>query len=149
MVFDIALFVNGIPDIEMELHSPSHWGGQAQHPPLNPLHVESDLSLNPLTSGLEWKVDQQEVSLTWHFDWLEQTTKSWKHAKTNLTITENNNSDFFVFYNSFAKQGFSLIIDLPEGGVMPGTNNVLVDGQPQHIHVSSAKVYTFDTSQKC
>ena len=51
--------------------------------------------------------------------------------------------DYYDFFNSFNGEGFSLLINLAEGGVFPGTQDVLVDGQPQYVVVKSAKVYGF------
>ena len=78
-------------------------------------------------------------------------------------LYEHGNNDYYDFYNSFNGEGFSLLINLAEGGVMPGTNtgshfifqtylilkyctgthDTFVDGQPQYMKVSSAKVYGF------
>lgn len=40
---DIVESVNGNPRIYMTTHSTNHFGGNGQHPPLNPLQINSDL----------------------------------------------------------------------------------------------------------
>ena len=77
---DIALVLNGYPDIEMSLHSTNHYGGSAQHPPLSPLHVTTDLSRDPLIAGLEWNVleDEGKVDLTWWISWFDHISQSWR-----------------------------------------------------------------------
>ena len=140
-----ALVLNGYPDIEISLHCTNHYGGSAQHPPLSPLHDNTDLSRDPLIAGLEWNVleDEGKVDLTWWISWFDQISQSWRNENTTKSLIEEADNDYLVFYSSFVTEGFSLIIDLPEGGPMPGTNEVLVDGQPQYMHVSSVKVYGF------
>ena len=112
-------------------------------PPLSPLHVNTDLSRDPLIAGVEWNVQEDEgkVDLTWWISWFDQISQSWRNENTTKSLIEEADNDYLVFYSSFVTEGFSLIIDVPEGGPMPGTNEVLVDGQPQYMHVSSVKVY--------
>ena len=100
-------------------------------------------SRHPLIAGLEWNVleDEGKVDLTWWISWFDQISQSWRKEKTTKSLIEEADNDYLVFYSSFVTEGFSLIIDLTEGGPMPGTNEVLVDGQPQYMHVSSVKVY--------
>ena len=40
-------------------------------------------------------------------------------------------------------EGFSLLINLAEGGDFPGTSDVLVAGQTQYVVVQEAKAYGF------
>ena len=141
---DIALAMNGYPDIEMALHSTNHYGGYPQHPPLSPIHMSADLSRDPLAAGLEWNVleDEGKIVLNWWISWFDQISESWVTRNTSKALIEGTEDDYLDFYDSFTTDGFSLTIDLPEGGPMaPGP--VLVDGQPQYMHISSVKVYGF------
>jgi len=144
---DIVEAVNGDPTIVMSLHSTNHWGatGGPQHPPNNPIHVNADLAHDHLIAGFEWNVQDQagHIDLTWWLTWFDQGSQSWQTAHTTKVLQKNGNDDYYVFYDSFNGEGFSLLINLAEGGDMPGTNDVFVDGQPQYMNVQSVKVYGF------
>ena len=58
-------------------------------------------------------------------------------------IGRNGNNDYGDFYDSLVGEGFSLLINLAEGGAMPGHHDTFVDGQPQFMNVKSVKVYSF------
>ena len=74
-------------------------------------------------------------------------------------LFEHGDYDYYDFFNSFNGEGFSLLINmaqvrkkfllifyhflLVQGGVMPGTHDTFVDGQPQFMKISSVKVYGF------
>ena len=75
--------------------------------------------------------------------WYDLQSQNWKSEHSTLVLFESGNNDYYDFYNSFNGEGFSLLINLAEGGAFPGTSDALVDGQPQHIVVKSAKVYGF------
>ena len=60
-----------------------------------------------------------------------------------MTLQEGGGNDYHDFYETLMSDGFSLTINLGEGGAMPGTSDVLVDGQPQVINIVSAKVFGF------
>ena len=54
--------------------------------------------------------------------------------------------DYYDFIKSFNGDGFSLLINLAEGGDFTGglgNNDVLKDGKPQYLVVQEAKVYSF------
>jgi len=144
---DIVEAVNGDPTIVMSLHSTNHWGatGGPQHPPNNPIYVNADLAHDHLIAGFEWNVQDQagHIDLTWWLTWFDQGSQSWQTAHTTKVLQKNGNDDYYVFYDSFNGEGFSLLINLAEGGDMPGTNDVFVDGQPQYMNVQSVKVYGF------
>jgi len=144
---DIVEAVNGDPTIVMSLHSTNHWGatGGPQHPPNNPIYVNADLAHDHLIAGFEWNVQDQagHIDLTWWLTWFDQGSQSWQSAHTTKVLQKNGNDDYYVFYDSFNGEGFSLLINLAEGGDMPQTNDVFVDGQPQYMNVQSVKVYGF------
>ena len=79
---------------------------------------------------------------------------------TTKVLYEHGNNDYYDFYNSFTGEGFSLLLNMAQGGVMPGytsniasmsaigimfagTHDTFVDGQPQFMEISSIKVYGF------
>ena len=70
--------------------------------------------------------------------------QQWTSSHSTLSLFEfDPSSDYFDFYDSFMGEGFSLLINLAEGGDFPGTSDVLVDGQPQYVVVQEAKAYGF------
>ena len=141
---DIVEIVNGNPTVYMSLHSTNHHGGGPQHPPENPYHLQNvDLIQNILIAGFEWNIHDEQIDLTWWFTWFDQgAANSWKSDHTTKVLTKYGNNDYYDFYDSFNGEGFSLLINLAEGGDWP-SNNVFVDGQPQFMKVESVKVYGF------
>jgi len=145
---DIVEAVNGDPTIVMSLHSTNHFGGGPQHPPKNPLYMNADLTKDHLIAGFEWNVQDNigQIDLTWWFSWFDQGSQTWASDHTTKSLMRNGDNDYNVFYDSFNGEGFSLLINLAEGGVMPGVydkNQVFIDGQPQYMNVNSVKVYGF------
>ena len=70
--------------------------------------------------------------------------QQWTSTNSTLSLFESDpSSDYDVFYDSFMGEGFSLLINLAEGGDFPGTSDVLVDGQTQYVVVQEAKAYGF------
>ena len=100
---------------------------------------------DPLICGFEWNVQDHigQIDLTWWFTWFDLGTQTWESSHTTLSLFRNGNYDYYDFLNSFNGEGFSLLINLAEGGNFPGTSDVLVDGQPQYVVVQSAKAYGF------
>ena len=99
---------------------------------------------NELIAGFEWNVHGEQIDLTWWMTFLDVSSNSWVSAQPRtLAIQSGHGQDFHEFYSSFQNNGFFLIINLAEGGDMPGTNDVFVNGEPQYILVKSAKVYGF------
>ena len=141
---DIVEIVNGNPKVYMSLHSTNHHGGGPQHPPENPYSLENvDLTQDVLIAGFEWNLSfQNQIDLTWWFTWYDQGSKIWKSDHTTKVLTKYGNNDYDDFYNSFNGEGFSLLINLAEGGDWP-SNNVFVDNQPQFVNIKSVKVYRF------
>ena len=142
---DILLAVNGDPRVEMWLHSSNHSGANAQHPPKNPILMNTDLTEDHLIAGFEWNIQEEirEIDLTWWFTWYDLGSHTWLSENTTMTLQEGGGNDYNDFYETFMSDGFSLTINLGEGGAMPGTSDVLVDGQPQVINIVSAKVFGF------
>jgi len=142
---DIVEAVNGQPKVVMSLHSTNHSGGRPQHPPKNPFYMNADLTRDPLIAGFEWNVRNEvgQIDLTWWFTWFDQTSQSWVSDHTTKILRKNGHNDYNDFYDSFNGEGFSMLINLAEGGAMPQTNEVFVDGQPQYMKIHSVKVYGF------
>lgn len=46
--------------------------------------------------------------------------ESWERSYTTAVLFEHGGYDYYDFYNSFTGEGFSLLINLAEGGTMPG-----------------------------
>ena len=46
--------------------------------------------------------------------------ESWETSYTTKVLFEHGGYDYYDFYNSFNGEGFSLLINLAEGGTMPG-----------------------------
>jgi len=142
---DIVEAVNGDPKIFMTIHSTHHNGGNGQHPDTSNYWANSDFTQYPLIAGFEWNIRPEvgQIDLTWWMTWFDVSSQSWESQHTTKVLFENGNNDYWDFFNSFNGEGFSLLINLAEGGVMPGTHDTFVDGQPQFMHVSSVKVYGF------
>lgn len=140
---DIVEMVNGNPRCVMTTHSSGHNGGSGQHPSVNPIQMNANLDADELIAGFEWNIHDPQIDMTWWMTWFDQGSQSWTSQHTTLVIHSGNGQDYHEFYNSFMGEGFSLIINLAEGGDMPGTNEIFVDGQPQYVVVNSAKVYGF------
>ena len=140
---DIVESVNGNPKVYMSVHSTHHNGGGPQHPGTNPFNPQADFTQQPLIAGLEWNIrhDIGQIDLTWWMSWNEYGTQ--KDAHTTLSLFTWGDNDYYDFYNSFNGEGFSLLINLAQGGVFPGTDQCLIDGQPQYVVVQEAKVYGF------
>jgi len=142
---DIVEAVNGVPRVVMSVHSTNHFGGAPQHPPNQPVDMRADFTKDPLIAGLEWNVQDSkgQIDLTWWMSWLDIDTQQWKKAHTTLSLFKEGNNDYYDFYNSLNGEGFSLLINLAEGGVFPQTQECLIDGAPQYVVVTSAKAYGF------
>jgi len=141
---DIVELVNGNPRVVMTTHSSSHHGGNGQHPSDSTMQMNANFMENELISGFEWNLqNSDQIDLTWWMTWFDLGSNSWESKHTTLVIQANHGQDYHEFYNSFMGNGFYMIINLAEGGDMPGTNDVFVDGQPQYVIVKSAKVYGF------
>lgn len=145
---DIVEVVNGDPTLVMSIHSTHHHGGRAQHPPKNPIHINADLTKDHLIAGFEWNVRNEigQIDLTWWLTWFDQVTQLWVSDHTTKVLKKNANNDYSDFYDSFNGEGFSLLINLAEGGGMPRIYDVkdtFIDGQPQFMNIKSVKVYGF------
>ena len=109
----------------------------------NGKHINADLTRDPLICGVEWNIHGSQIDLTFWFSWKDLGSGQWQKHHTTLVLGAWGNQDYWDFYHSFMGEGFSLLINLAQGGDMPQTQEVLVDGQPQHMVVQSAKVYGF------
>ena len=100
---------------------------------------------NPLISGLEWNIQDGigQIDLTWWFKWFDLGSQTWVSRHTTKSLFKHGGYDYYDFLNSFNGEGFSLLINLAEGGDFPGTQDVLVDGKKQYLIVKSAKAYGF------
>merc|ERR1712037_511087 len=143
---DMVEVVNGKPSVVMTTHSGGHNGGNGQHPSEGGrLDMNANLVDNELIAGFEWNLENpNQIDLTWWMSYFDLGSQSWVSAPPRtLVIQSGHGQDFHEFYNTFMGTGFFLIINLAEGGDMPGTSDVFVNGQPQYIVVKSAKVYGF------
>jgi len=142
---DIVEMVNGNPKIYMTLHSTNHNGGNGQHPDAGSYQANADFTKDPLIAGFEWNVRHEigQIDLTWWMTWFDISSQSWVSHHTTKVLFEHGNNDYYDFYDSFNGEGFSLLLNLAEGGAMPGTHDTFVDGQPQFMQISSVKVYGF------
>jgi len=148
---DIVEVVNGVTDIFHTTHSTNNFGGNGQHPPEQPSGLNADFTVDPLIAGFEWNIltdasgaDLGQIDMTWWMTWFDLGTQQWTSSHSTLSLFEfDPSSDYFDFYDSFMGEGFSLLINLAEGGDFPGTSDVLVDGQPQYVVVQEAKAYGF------
>ena len=52
--------------------------------------------------------------------WFDLSSQNWESHHTTKVLFEHGNNDYYDFFNSFNGEGFSLLINLAEGGVMPG-----------------------------
>jgi len=148
---DIVEIVNGVTDVYHTTHSTNNFGGNGQHPPEQPYGLNADFTVDPLIAGFEWNIltdesgaDLGQIDMTWWMTWFDIGTQQWTSQHSTLSLFEfDPSSDYFDFYDSFMGEGFSLLINLAEGGDFPGTSDVLVDGQPQYVVVQEAKAYMF------
>ena len=136
----IVEVINGDPTIYMTLHSTN----LHLNPPKNPYQLQNvDLSQDILIAGFEWNLHDEQIDLTWWFTWFDYDTNSWKSDHTTRILTKFlNGDDYYDIYDSFNGEGFSLLINLAEGGNWP-SNNVFVDNKPQYMNIKSVKVYCF------
>lgn len=144
---DIVEAVNGDPKIYMNLHSPCCHGGNGQKPSKNPFFINSDLSKNAFIAGFEWNVRENigQIDLTWWHSWLDSNSNSWQGDHTTKVLYSNQNNDYWEFLKSFNEEGFSLIINLAQGGDFPQVfdkNQCLTSG-PQYMNIQEVKVYGF------
>merc|ERR1712038_1329033 len=121
---DIMESVNGSPEIVMSLHSTHHNGGNAQHPPDQPLFANADFSRDGAILGLEWNVQDNlgQIDITWWITYYDLGTNSWLSMHTTAILSEaaGDGNDYKDFYNSFVESnGFYAVINLAEGGVFP------------------------------
>ena len=107
--------------------------------------MNADLTTDHLIAGFEWnkRDDAGQLDLTWWFTWFDQGSQSWVSDHTTKVLSRDGNNDYMDFWDSFNGEGFSLLINLAEGGAMPQTDEVFVDGQPQYMNIKSVKVYGF------
>jgi len=142
---DIVEMVNGEPKIVMTVHSTNHNGGNGQHPDQGPYYANADFTRDPLIAGFEWNVRPEvgQIDLTWWMTWFDISSQGWVSQHTTKVLYEHGDNDYYDFYNSFTGEGFSLLLNMAQGGVMPGTHDTFVDGQPQFMEISSVKVYGF------
>ena len=139
---DIIEMVNGHPKLITSVHSASRHGGNPRHPPNNGKALDADLTKDPLICGVEWNLHDNQIDLTFWYSWKDLGSGQWPISHTTLVIKEGE-QDYWDLHNSFMGDGFSMLINLAQGGMMPQTQDVLVDGQPQYVVVQSAKVYGF------
>jgi len=139
---DIVEMVNGNPNCVMSTHSSNHHGANPQHPS-GAIYMNSNLDETELIAGFEWNVHSSQIDMTWWMTWCDIGVGSWKSEHHTLVVQSGHGQDYHEFYNSFMGEGFSLIINLAEGGDMPGTNSVFENGQPQYMVVKSVKAYGF------
>ena len=88
----------------------------------------------------------RSIDLTWWMTWYDLGVKQWVSQHTTKSLFSWGNNDYTTFYNSLNGEGFSLLLNLAEGGVWPGFYNVndcMKDGKPHYMVVSSVKVYSF------
>lgn len=149
---DMMESVNGETKIAMSLHSTHHNGGNAQHPPDQPLFANADFSRDGAVLGLEWNVQDNigQLDITWWITYYDLGTESWvsMHTTKSLFRSAGSGNDYNDFYNSFVNaNGFYAIVNLAEGGQFPGCYDyscVFVDGQPQYVVIDSATVYGYN-----
>jgi hypothetical protein len=107
---------------------------------MNANFVDTDL-----IAGIEWRLHDSKIHLTWWMTWFDIGSQSWTSQHNTLVIQDGNGQDYTDFYNSFQGEGFDLIINLAEGGDFPNNHpdDLFVNGEPQFIVVKSAKAYGF------
>merc|ERR1711929_68922 len=115
--------------IYMTLHSTNHNGGNGQQP-------NADFTKDPLIAGFEWNVRPEigQIDLTWWMTWFDISSQSWVSHHTTKVLFEHGNNDYYDFYDSFNGEGFSLLLNLAEGGDWP-SNDVFVDNNPQYMNI--------------
>jgi len=140
---DIVEMVNGKPNCVMSTHSSGHHGGNPMHPS-GSIYMNANLDTDELIAGFEWNLENSsQIDMTWWMTWFDQGSQSWTSQHATLVVHSGQGQDYHEFYDSFMGEGFSLIINLAEGGDMPGTNSVFENGQPQYMVVKSVKAYGF------
>jgi len=143
---DIVEMINGEPRIHMTTHSPSHnryvSGGLQPSPPYV---ANADFTEDPLIAGFEWNIQKEKskIDLTWWMSWYDISLHKWVSHHTTKSLSRYKDKDYNAFYESFTGRGFSLVINLAEGGNWPG-HETFVNPEPHYMTVLSAKVYGFD-----
>jgi len=144
---EVAKLRNGEPTVHMALHSTNNHGVNGQHPPNNPVQLETDMTKIPVIFGLEWhiKADDGQIDLTWYITSFDFPSNEWKSQNSTKSLLKSNGEadDFPVFSKSLSGEGFYLVINLAQGGhftEVKKESDLLVDS-PQLIVIESAKVY--------
>ena len=52
--------------------------------------------------------------------WFDLSSQSWQTYHTQKVLLEHGNNDYYDFFNSFDGEGFSLLINMAQGGTFPG-----------------------------
>ena len=51
---------------------------------------------------------------------VQSAAQGWVSQHTTKVLYEHGDNDYYDFYNSFTGEGFSLLLNMAQGGVMPG-----------------------------
>ena len=102
---------------------------------------------DPIVCGLEWNLENHnQIDLTWWYSWFDINSNQWETSHSTLVIVHLHEQDFSEFYKTFNEGGFYLILNIAEGGEMPGVSDsskLFPDGQPQYMVIESVKTYKF------
>ena len=72
--------------------------------------------------------------------WYDIYHHKWVSEHTTKSLYAGVDKDYYGLHKSFTGEGFSLVINLAEGGDWPG-HETFVDLIPHYMTVLSAKVY--------
>ena len=72
--------------------------------------------------------------------WYDIYHHKWVSEHTTKSLYAGVDKDYYGLHKSFSGEGFSLVINLAEGGDWPG-HETFVDLIPHYMTVLSAKVY--------
>jgi len=138
-LINIVEIINGEPCIYMTLHTALK---SYQHPEPSAYYANADFTVDPLIAGFEWNIHSSQIDLTWWMSWYDIYHHKWVSEHTTKSLHAGIDKDYFGLHNQFTGEGFSLVINLAEGGDWPG-HETFVEPMPHFMTVLSAKVYGF------
>jgi len=138
-LINIVETINGEPRIHMTLHTASK---SHQHPNPSSYHANADFTIDPLIAGFEWNIrdEKNQIDLTWWMSWYDIYHHKWVSVHTTKSLYAGVDKDYYGLHKSFTGEGFSLVINLAEGGDWPG-HETFVEPIPHFMTVFSARVY--------
>ena len=139
---DIVEIVNGDPRIHMSVKTANE---RSLFPHFPSYVANADFTKDPLIAGFEWNIQKNnQIDLTWWMSWYDISLHKWvsEHTTKTLISWPSAAQEYSLLHKAFTGEGFSLLINLAEGGDRPGCETN-VNHLPHYMTVLSAKVFGF------